>query len=171
MKEYKKYYDEIVRWNNSHGIVVTLQAQRDICNEEWAEYHAHEKMSNAKLLELAKAFCVTAYFNHLVGRTGENYHTSYIEAKQIARTLSAERHIEAVIKSNWSKYMPVNRYSLKQASIEAVKASKAYEGRYTAIVPRLTTCRGFYFLQGTTQQGNLKVIKPSCYIPAEKFLS
>ena len=171
MKEYKKYYDEVVRWNEAHGIEVTLQAQRDICNEVWAEYHEHEKMTTAKLLELADVFFVTAYLSYLVGRTEENYHTSYISAMQLVYQHGAEKYLDAVIKSNWSKYMPVKRYSLESASIEAVKASKKYEGRYTAIVPKLTTCGGFFFLQGITKDGDPKVIKQSCYISAEKFLS
>ena len=172
MGNFKEYYDETVRWNQANGIDRTIESQRAFCTAETEEFNAHPKVCQAKLIEAGDMLFVISYYHYLIKSAGLiDYHTGYSECLVLVKKLNAERYVKAVIKSNWSKYMPVNRYSLKQASIEAVKASKAYEGRYTAIVPVLTTCKGFYFLQGTTQQGNLKVIKPSCYISAEKFLS
>ena len=171
MNDFEEYYNETVRGNKANGIDRTIDAQCAFCTAETVEFHAHPKVCKEKLIEAGDMLFVISYLHYLIKGAGLEYHTGYNDCVALVKKLSAERHVKAVIASNWSKYMPVNRYTLQSASIEAVKASKKYEGRYTAIVPVLTTCKGFYFLQGITKDGNLKVIKPSCYVSAEKFLS
>lgn len=160
---------QIIEWNNVHGLDVGIDAQRELCQAEWQEWHD----SNHKdLLEIGDIAFTVIYLHYLIKQQGADYISGYNDLKTLVQERRGNKYIKATIQSNWTKYMPVRKYNLQDASHEAEEASKKYKasGRYTQIVPRLSECGKYYFLIGKTKTGIPKVIKPSCFVGKDKFL-
>jgi hypothetical protein len=171
MKELEKLYEESNHWQTLQGLDIQFNTAKRFCNAEWQEYHQEENKQK-KLLELGDVFVVTSNAHRIAKLADIDFPTSYLECVALIRNAGALEYVKAVIASNWTKYMDKRKVSLQRASIEAEKASAMYEGRYTSIVPTLSTDGNYYILIGVTSDGDKKVIKPpSFFVSAEKFLS
>ena len=91
--------------------------------------------------------------------------------KQLEK-LNAEKFVDAVIKSNWTKYVQSKYTNIDLMSQEAVRVAEKYKGRYKQVVP--IRSGDYYFIRGLEQDDHgkwhKKVLKPSTFKEAIHFI-
>ena len=170
MKQLQKWEQQIVDWNHIHGIKPSIERQRFFVNSEAQEYH--NEQGTAKLLELGDWAFTAIYLHYLINKSGEDYHSSLIDCMNLVRSSGAEKFVDAVIASNWTKYVHSKYANIDMMSQEAVIVAEKYKGRYKQVVP--VRSGDYYFIKGLEQDVNgewhEKVLKPSTFKEAIHFI-
>ena len=166
-KEFNDLYDQTVQWNIIAGNSRDIDRARELCKAEWEEWY-----KSKDLYELADVLFTAIWLHYLV--KGKEYHSSLIEAKNLANELNAWHYFKAVIESNYSKFMPISEYDALQAAQECDKVAEQYPERYKQV--RFRRVDKYFVVIGNEydSEGQLvvegKVLKPSSYIPADEIM-
>jgi len=172
MSNLEKWQTEIVAWNHVHGIKPDVKRQRFFVDCEVKEFQ--DATGIEKFYEAGDYAFVIIYYSYLLKKQNEDktFHSGVIECLNHVRQMGAEKFVDAVIASNWTKYVQAKHTNMDKMSQEAVIVAEKYKGRYKQVVP--IRSGDYYFIRGLEQddQGEWheKVLKPSTFKEAIHFI-
>ena len=171
MKNIEQMQLSVLQWEKANGIVTSIDRARHLVDAQVALYH--ESSHEAKLFALGGWFFTAVLLDNAIKLAGKDYHSSMIDCLNIIREKATEKHVHAVLQSNWTKYVQSKDTGMFRMSQEAASVAEKYQGRYSSVVP--VRIGQYFFIRGLEQgkDGRLyeKVLKPSTFISPEKFLS
>ena len=170
MKNIEQMQLSVLQWEKANGIVTSIDRARHLVDYEVAEYH--EAKGEQKLFELGDWFFTAVQLDNTIKLAGKDYHSSMIDCLNIIREKATEKHVHAVLQSNWTKYVKSKDTGMFRMSQEAASVAEKYQGRYSSVVP--VRIGQYFFIRGLEEgkDGQLyeKVLKPSTFISPDKFL-
>ena len=172
MSNLEKWQQQIVAWNEVNGINPSIDRQRHFVASEVDEFH--NSKGTDKLIELGDYAFTVIYLSHLIAEAGKDWHTGLIDCLNLVRQHAAEKFVDAVIASNWTKYVQAKDTSLFRMSQEAATVAEKYKDRYKQVVPMRSNDGNYYFIRGMEQgadgEWHQKVLKPSSFVEARYYL-
>ena len=170
MKQLEKWQAEIVQWNHINGIKPSVERQAFFVQCESDEFRNATGID--KMIEAGDYAFVAIFHAYLLKKINSDWHTGIIECMNHIKRLNAEKFVDAVIKSNWTKYVQSKYTNIDLMSQEAVRVAEKYKGRYKQVVP--IRSGDYYFIRGLEKdsQGEWheKVLKPSSFREAKEFI-
>ena len=170
MSNLEKWQQQIVAWNEVNGINPSIDRQRHFVASEVDEFH--NSKGTDKLIELGDYAFTVIYLSHLIAEAGQDWHTGLIECMNLVHQHAAEKFVDAVIASNWTKYVQAKDTSLFRMSQEAASVAEKYKDRYKQVVP--VRNGNWYFIRGMEQGADgewwPKVLKPSSFVEAKYYI-